>query len=312
MVAIEDGFEIEVFEKELIQSGKAEVKQEPSPVVQKETPTSFDDAELIQLCASGTIVLSAIPSTLGAVLTGKIRYHLINNSGFKIVFTIYANEKRKWRGLLSGSLENGASTQVLEIKREDLVDISLFQIQCLLFSESELPVTGSFKKEVGVLLPDLQLSNKNLKGTISFSKISTLYSEVVSEEVDLKDLFDQYTKPDSKKHITSVANKKSEENYAAHGILINEKEVDLHIEELKKDLAGLSNADMIQIQLAHFHKEMNAAMKQHFKRIVFIHGVGNGRLKQAIRDELRQYPGIAFRDAAQTKYGHGATEVIFV
>jgi dsDNA-specific endonuclease/ATPase MutS2 len=91
----------------------------------------------------------------------------------------------------------------------------------------------------------------------------------------------------------------------------NEKEIDLHIEELVRDFSGMANAEMLQVQMSRFSKEMDAAISRHYKKIIFIHGVGNGKLKNEIRKELRNYQGVAFRDADNRKYGSGATEVIF-
>ncbi len=87
-------------------------------------------------------------------------------------------------------------------------------------------------------------------------------------------------------------------------------EVDLHIEELLDDFSGLSNAVIIDIQLSHFEKMMNRAFLERFGSVVFIHGVGNGRLKSEIRKRLKDYPGILFRDANPARFGSGATEVL--
>ena len=56
---------------------------------------------------------------------------------------------------------------------------------------------------------------------------------------------------------------------------------------------------------------MNEAMRKHIRKIIFIHGVGNGRLKSEIRKELQHYQGIKVRDADPSRYGRGATEVVF-
>lgn len=91
---------------------------------------------------------------------------------------------------------------------------------------------------------------------------------------------------------------------------ITEKEVDLHIEELIDDMRGLTSGEKLEMQLNYFQKELNSAIVNKFKRIVFIHGVGTGKLKQEIYSILKNYQGISYYDASYKKYGFGATEVI--
>ena len=88
-----------------------------------------------------------------------------------------------------------------------------------------------------------------------------------------------------------------------------EKEVDLHIEELLDNWKGMSNAQLIEIQLNHMQRELDNAIALHMRSIIFIHGVGNGRLKAEVRKILETYSGIRFHDASYSKYGFGATEV---
>ncbi len=96
----------------------------------------------------------------------------------------------------------------------------------------------------------------------------------------------------------------------AKTLLEDSMEVDLHIEELLDSITGMSNAEIITIQLSQVRIKMEEAMAAHMRRIIFIHGVGNGRLKSEIIRILREdYPSCEFYDASMSKYGFGATEV---
>ena len=88
--------------------------------------------------------------------------------------------------------------------------------------------------------------------------------------------------------------------------------VDLHIEKLREDYYGLNNSEKLDIQAKHFRRKLEQAINGHFTKVVFIHGVGNGVLRQTIRDLLRTYEGIEFSDASYSKFGAGATEVRIV
>ena len=88
-------------------------------------------------------------------------------------------------------------------------------------------------------------------------------------------------------------------------------EVDLHIHELLDDIRGLSNADMLKIQMDKFHEVMEENLKNKGQKIVFIHGIGNGTLKHEVRRQLNtRYKSHSFQDASFREYGYGATLVI--
>ena len=87
-------------------------------------------------------------------------------------------------------------------------------------------------------------------------------------------------------------------------------EVDLHFHELVDDQRGLPDRTKLAIQLDHFDRMMDIAKRQKLRRIVFIHGVGQGVLRHQIRIALDQHhPDCTFRDADPRRYGSGATEV---
>jgi dsDNA-specific endonuclease/ATPase MutS2 len=88
-------------------------------------------------------------------------------------------------------------------------------------------------------------------------------------------------------------------------------EVDLHIEELLDDYSGMSNFEIVQVQLKAFQNALDKAIEQHIRSLTVIHGIGTGRLKQEIIQVLNtSYPKIRYRDASYSKYGMGATEVV--
>lgn len=88
-------------------------------------------------------------------------------------------------------------------------------------------------------------------------------------------------------------------------------EVDLHITELLDNTHGLSRADMLNRQIDEFRKVMDANLRNHGRKIVFIHGKGEGVLRQALLKELtHRYKGHDVSDASFREYGFGATQVV--
>ncbi|MBK8808503.1 MAG: Smr/MutS family protein [Bacteroidales bacterium] len=87
-------------------------------------------------------------------------------------------------------------------------------------------------------------------------------------------------------------------------------EVDLHIHELVENESGLEPNEKLEIQLNHFEERLNEAIKDKLRKVVFIHGVGNGVLKMKIRNILdRKYSKLRYQDASFEKYKFGATLV---
>ena len=87
-------------------------------------------------------------------------------------------------------------------------------------------------------------------------------------------------------------------------------EVDLHIEELVDDHRGWSNAEILNHQIDQFEKVLSKAYQVGTKKIVVIHGRGDGVLRYEIRRKLRDYEGVSVYDASYQKYGQGATEIL--
>lgn len=87
-------------------------------------------------------------------------------------------------------------------------------------------------------------------------------------------------------------------------------EVDLHASSLLDSTAGLEPRDILTVQLRAFHETMKAHANDRGRRIVFIHGKGEGVLRQEILKELkRYYPQSTHQDASFREYGFGATMV---
>lgn len=86
-------------------------------------------------------------------------------------------------------------------------------------------------------------------------------------------------------------------------------EVDLHIHQLVKSSRGMTNHDMLTLQLDTAKRKLDFAIAKRFQKIVFIHGVGEGVLKLELEYLFGRYNNIKFYDANYQKYGLGATEI---
>ncbi len=86
-------------------------------------------------------------------------------------------------------------------------------------------------------------------------------------------------------------------------------EVDLHIHQLTKSYKNMSNYQMLDLQLETAKRQLEFAIRKRIQKVVFIHGVGEGVLKEELNYLFKRYENVKYYDADYQKYGLGATEV---
>ena len=87
-------------------------------------------------------------------------------------------------------------------------------------------------------------------------------------------------------------------------------EIDLHAHALLDSTDNLSASDIKDYQMNIFRQTMDQYRKDKGRRIVFIHGNGDGVLRKAILTELKySYKTCRHQDASFQQYGFGATMV---
>jgi len=128
--------------------------------------------------------------------------------------------------------------------------------------------------------------------------VTTEYSKSL-ENADINNIIDKKEKPDEP--IRRTGKEKQTDLM----------EVDLHIHEIVDDEKGLSNGEILNIQLRRFETALETALRNKIKKVVFIHGLGQGKLKYEIQKKLNdKYPDLRYQDASFKEYGYGATMVI--
>ena len=89
--------------------------------------------------------------------------------------------------------------------------------------------------------------------------------------------------------------------------------IDLHSHNILESEQGMSSGDILEFQIKCFVEELDKriASRQHGK-VVFIHGVGSGKLKYELTKRLKShYPSIYHQDASFQEYGYGAILVMY-
>jgi hypothetical protein len=168
----------------------------------------------------------------------------------------------------------------------------------------------------GIITKILDLERVELENNYGFLeeyKISELVPERKQEDYQTENLaFDQEIK--SKLNSEKTNNKNFDlkrkfrhlESYGSKERVV----LDLHIENLIDSHNGMSNSAILKIQMSHFKSFLNKSIDKKQKKIVVIHGVGEGVLRHEIRKELDIYhPYFEYYDASYDDFGYGATEI---
>jgi hypothetical protein len=344
-VMIEDGFEIPTVTNELVKiepQGKAErmfsedfrgpvfsrqpavdnlqssvgsrqSKVNPEPATRNPEPTEPDRQSALgnySFRAKNTpgVYLAFVPHDQKWMVTGNVEIYLFNYTTSDVLYAFFLEGEKKLFGKDYDILFAGNKIHIDTIDRDDLLKWTKGIVQVILFSEEPdkiyLPVSAEFdisprrfNEEANYKISQFMEERLLL---VSLAQMAALGSIVTMEEskMDEEALIRQKAieiKPASliEKHQTGP----------------REAVVDLHIGELIHDFKDLAPNEMLKIQMDYFTKCIESAVERNFRKVTFIHGVGNGTLKSAIMRKVQDYEHAESHLASLARFGVGAIDV---
>ena len=215
----------------------------------------------------------------------------------------------EWSGQ-AGTLESDTTIHITEISADDLKNVKSIRFDIVFFKKGAYlphePISYVLKTDEFYLTdPVNYVTNPYFDEKALIYNISEehLMNEIENVASDLQKQFEIQKKQVDAPSLP-VPPKKTAET--------DTEEVDLHIEQLVDyDPKKLSQAEMLDIQMAKFNAALEEAIRNRKKRIIFIHGVGKGRLRLEIQRILnKKYPKLRYQDASFKEYGFGATLVM--
>ena len=298
----EDGFEVPTSTSEVVVVSKRVVEEDNLSSSDTEAAQSLFNFEESDEEGEPKLMLAL---TKDDEISDNIKIHLVNDSNFFIFYTIGKLDKSKVNNLFHGVLEPNTKFH-LDTLAINILDGVEYETQFLLYRQNkqyglQQPVSQSFKLTGTKLLKDSSyISNDYLEEkAILIYLLKGAFEKKLEElsDVDMKNaLIEKYQKQTEKKQP-----RKDDKDML---------EVDLHIHELLDDTRGMANKEMLEYQLSKFHEIMEANKNNKNKKIVFIHGKGNGVLKSEIIKALKKkYTWHTYQDASFKEYGFGATMV---
>ncbi len=309
LVETEDGFEYPVQERELIKSNRY-TEEDVMSVAAENRPKKIeeiftDDVEVI------TKDNEEVNIYLAFLKKGKaIEMNLINDSNWYLLYVIQSFDGRRYTSF-PGMLQPNYIETIRNFADDELNGIKNFRVQLIFFRkipyDTKNPVAIDTNFNISRLFDEKNYTTNDYLDEKAFivpimeeNPMAEAIKKLANQEVE-KIVYQKEVK--SKK----INEPKKFDKKIKQDLI----QIDLHINELLDDTTGMSAAEMLEYQMDTFKKELDAAMKdKHINKIVFIHGKGNGTLKNELRNYLKQKQ-IKYQDASFQKYGFGAT-LVFV
>ncbi len=291
-VEIEAGFKLPILRKELAIVSKVENNIfHPSTkniaVKEKEIPMKYPEIR-----ADKGIFLAFLP-----INESKLQVYIINNSDWTLPFSCMLDNSQNFFGLIGGVLEpKSHQCADKELLLKDFDDWGVIIFECLFYHSSQFKYKSFLSKKM------------RLRANSFFN--SKAIAPILSKECYLFQL--DAEENTVKINPEELKNSMFSSNSQEMGMKIAKpaSEIDLHIEKLVSNVSSLNNEEIITIQMSVFEKNLESAIATGMDEIIFIHGVGNGILKNLIHKRLSGHKNVGwFKDAQKEKFGFGATMV---
>lgn len=295
-----------VSEKNTTKQSFDNFEEEEKPITFKPKPEERKDGDKLNAC------LAFVPKNTKEISSTIFDTYIINDSNFFINYTYMSAENSAWRLRSTGVIEPNTKLHIEDITHSMLNDIERVSVQFIAYKEDK---TFLLKPAVGV---EMRIDTTKFyklhtfRENIFFNEPALIY-DIIKDDVPSKPLV--VNAAELKKAMYEKAEADRPQRSAARAVKQEDKnavvEVDLHAGELLDTTTGMSAADIKEYQLNIFRQTMEKHLKEKGRRIVFIHGKGEGVLRSAIIAELKhKYKSCTYQDASFQQYGFGATMVI--
>jgi hypothetical protein len=222
-----------------------------------------------------------------------VHFHLVNDTSFHVLATLTTNGQNKFKEEYAGVIAPKSAEKIYSAQMADLQLWPKFVFNIIFSAKQNVAPPVPLVVEEKFKAKDFAGSKKQapiLKQACWLIQLDQ--PEVMIDAEKLKESF--FTTTEEKTTIEKPG-----------------KEVDLHIEKIRNDHQFISSHEILKIQLDYFHKALDSAIVYQLPEIIFIHGAGNGTLRQEIQKVVSKHPKVqTFMDAQKEKFGYGATKVI--
>lgn len=310
----EDGFEIPYLISQLLNIGDPNLnigaeklpKEQASTEIAPQPVMQPPKGEIINGKNSPDFYFCLVPNDPTKPIEGEIQLYMVNDSNYTVLYRYSHFSEGQNVSVKHGTIQSNSKTVLETLTQNDLSDLPEFGFQLIYFREEESDWNEAVSKRFKI--NPVKFYKESSFGSNLFFKKNAMVLQITKNIQSTE--IDKLTQEDFQK---LVEEKKPEQMVKRAPAKRNAEivEVDLHINELVDNPVGLSNHEILEIQKEKVESEMKLAIQNRVARIVFIHGVGQGVLKQEVINLLKsKFRKYYFQDASFREYGYGATMVI--
>lgn len=266
------------------------------------------------------VYLGYLPNDLKAVTETSFEAYLINDSNYYVRYLILTQEGAKYSVRHEGLAEPNMKVFLEDFNREALPSFERMTIQIMAY-KTDKPFDLKTPLSVTVRLDGTKFYKLHTFAGNEFFDEPALIYDLVRDDlparnvtVDAQQLQQAINGTEESQPETRPKKMAARKEGALPGFRGTDRngivEIDLHAESLLDDLTGMDAKAILDFQLKTVRKTMEAHLKEKGRRIVFIHGKGDGVLRNALIKQLKtQYRSCTHQDASFQEYGFGATMV---
>ncbi|MRT94127.1 DUF2027 domain-containing protein [Ancylomarina sp. 16SWW S1-10-2] len=303
----EDEFEIPTLKKDLVViTSQAEGNSSAShSLTTTKSVTTSAKSEPLKV-QKEDIYFAFVPKAGYDITSSPLDLYLINDTNSILLYNFFNQNGERFEGITTGNIDPNSKILLTEFDQKNLGNLSAFNFQILYYQAGNFSPKAPINKTVKI--PAIKFfKSSSYKLTDYFHEQVILY-KLTADNIEQK--LDELSQKDFKKIIREKEGETTKIKSPKLNPKTNILEVDLHINKLIDSVTGFSNADILNFQMDKFHEVLRDNESNKGKKIVFIHGIGNGTLKQKVLTELkRKYKRHSSQDASFKEYGYGATLV---
>jgi DNA-nicking Smr family endonuclease len=320
-VQTHDGFEIPVPSKELVHAGNFtldhnEPEELPAPKEAVREKTMEPDAPVqkkvtglpgnIPGDAEVNLLLGFVPENQGPVFSSSLACYLINDSPYFAYYSVGSWERGNFYHVAAGLIESQTKDLLAVFTQTNLSKISGIHIQLIWISRGRYSRKPALDEVVDIQM--VNFSKDSYYHENAFFNDKAILFPVVGKD-EWMETMENVEVSDKVKAVKEDQGSKSDQSRKRESTS-DTMEIDLHMNEQEMQKTQFSLSGILALQMSRFHSALEEAVSKKFRRLVIIHGVGQGTLKMQIRKELQEkYPAYLFQDASFREYGFGATMV---